>query len=1291
MGKEQNAKSGGIKAAGKRQRTLSSTLHVSCLALYALLILLILSSNVFPAEEEQSDPDSQQAKQQRTVSISTGPDGKIKWLLGKNLGTAHGDAVVEYDDVILKADHIWADLDAEVIEARGNVRLITGDQTVTAEFMLFDLKSKKGIMRDGMSFDDPWYHSGEKMSRLSADDSFIEKGDITSCSLDHPHFYFEASHIVIHLKKEIIAKHVIFKIGGIPLLYLPVYRRSLEEDEPSRYILKLGSNSFEGYYAKNILPARWRMIAGSLFFNFTARRGKSGGAEFDYDADKISLREIFIPVPEGASNKEVQEVRAQMNEIRQRARGELDKVWLRQIFIRFQIQEEDKIRARERAEEVLEKCREEDANFAQLARRWSDDKDTKNSGGYLGSFTVDEGVIKRKEGKELVPVKPAVQPILEAALKLEPEQISDLMETEDGYQIIKLDSKDEESFRARHIFIMSDPSDEAQEEAQKKADEILIKLDSGTTFEELAQTYSDDQSTKDEGGDMGWQTFQDLDMAFHSVVRNLDKGETSRPVITQSGVYIFRLVEKEETPSFADLARQYSQAPTAEMGGDIGYVSQWELEPKLRREAFRLEIGSISRLIKTNDGYRIVKIEKKRRLGGDFYSNYSDLYSYQREKNPIKLGQTWNINIHHNQTLWRGGEQQDRGTFSRQLRMDKALGMRAELSLAGTGYKEVYQSYTPEQELRSYCAFDYYWMSRTGSRGTARLIIDATKDLLGEDTGRLQKYPAIDVRLPNYRLYELQPFKKINSGLHFIADRVQGKAGFAEMARQVSDDDRTKEKGGDLGWFRSGESGISSKVERSIFSDPPELNPGDISKPISVMDGYHIVKLEDVEEEQGKRERAKARHIFIAIDPDIRTKDEASKLVDKIYRKLVEGNRPSLGFLTLDNTSFSFGTSVGNYYKDVYRDEKSIWLQTVDAKATLSKRAIIRLGLTREFNLDLSGDYREIWHSKTQPLGNTLRLEDREGLTIEELDARETNIFSNAWSARISLGTNLHRIFRSRYIPGIYALKHTINPSISFSYAPPGESEERRDENRPSLYPFGAAVWTYEQKRLTARMTNTIDVKTKGKREKLSLFRWTVSAGADFTEEKDSERRFDRMRNTFTLTPHKQVVFNTRLDHNWSNIGTDEPLLISFNSDIKYSDPDRKWTAYLSRQNVYYQYGQQWTQYFSGKIDLRWSRMWSLRFDLTYEYDEQVHDIYKMNVSMHRMLHCWESRIGFRRTGTRATSLRRDFYFQIDLLADPGKALGVGYDDVTKSWALRSLPGMGRLGGFLRPGSSMYY
>ena len=1301
---------------------------VSCV----FCLFLILSTNVFPAEEGQSegvpplpkppdemrpsdesslesegassspepqsldsDRDSQQAKLSRTVSISTGPDGKVTWFFGKNLGTAHGDAVVQYEDITLKADHVWADLDKEVIEAQGNVNLEMEDQTVTAEFMLFDLKNKKGIMEDGVSFDNPWYHSGKEMSRLNEEDSFIEKGAMTSCSLNHPHYCFEASQIVIHLKKELVAKNVILKIGGIPLLYLPIYRRSLEPDKRSRFIFKIGSNTFEGYFVKNILPVRWRMIDGSVFLNYTSRRGTNGGIEFDYDANKVKLLEIFLPVSEDASNEEWQAAREKIDEILQRARGELDRVWLKQIFMRFEIEEEDKAKARERAEEVLGKCKEEGADFAQLARRWSDDKDTKIRGGYLGSFVMDEkGTISRKEetrnAVSLPPVEPALLPVIEAAFGLEPDQVSDLVETEEGYHIVKLDAKEENEIRARHIFVAFEPSEKAQEAAQDEADDILTKLADGAEFEELAGLHSDDRETRGKGGDLGWQTFRDLDIGFRSVVRILGKGEISRPITTSRGVYILRLEDKEKTPEFADLAREYSQAPSAELGGDIGYKSKWELPLEVRREAFRLEIGNISKPIRTDDGYRIVKAEKKRRLLGDVYVRYGDLYSYQVEKNPIKLGQTWDVDIHHSQTLWRGGEQweYDTATMQERLRTQKELAIQAELSLAGKEFKQVYQSYTPERELRSYCALDYHWMTKTGSSGRTRLIVDGTRDLLGEDTGLLQKYPEVKFWSPSYRLYELQPFKKVNSGLKSVSDRVQGKTDFASLAREISGDDRTKEKGGDLGWFRERESGISTKVESIIF-DPNRLAPGDISEPIAVTDGYHIVKVEEVEEKAGERERVRARHIFIAIDPDIRTKDEASKLADEIYRKLVEGDRPSLGFLTLDNTSFSFDANVGNYYKDKYRDERNIWLQTADASATLSKRAIIRLGVTRELNLGLDGNFRQIWHSKTQPLRNTLGSVPVEEYTTLDLDRRDRNVFSSAWNARVSLSTDLHRIYRS--VPGVHAMKHTISPYVRFYYAPPGESEKRGEENRPKLYPFGAATWTYERKQLTAGMTNSIDIKTKHTRERLSLFRWDLAAGADYTEEEGSERRYDRMRNTFTLTPHKQLDLTTVLEHNPNNIGTDEPLLITFNSDLRYSDAERKWTGYLRRQYVYYQYAKEWKQFFTGRIDLRWSRNWSLRFELEYEYDKQVKDIYRMDISMHRILHCWESRIGFRRTGAKGGYIRKDFFFQIDMLADPGKALGVGYDDVTKSWALRSLPGMGRMGRFLRPGYSTYY
>lgn len=1286
-----------IRLKARNSRYSIMALEMLYLVLCVLSLIFISPINAFPAEEEQNTSDPDQTKQYRKVSITTGPDGKVSWFLGKNIGIAHGDAVVEYDDIILKADHIWANLDTELIEAEGNVNLEMDEQVITADHMIFDLRKKKGIMQDGVSYDDPWFHAGEEMSRLGEDDSLIENGSMTSCSLNHPHYVFEASSIVIHLKKELIAKHVVFKIGGIPLLYFPIYRRSLEPEKPSRFIFKIGSNSFEGYYVKNILPVRWRMIDGSVFLNFTSRRGKSAGTQLDYDADKIRLREIFLPIPEDASSKDRQEIRKKMDEILDRAEGKLDRIWLKHIFIKAEITEDDKAKTLERATEALEKCKEEGADFYSLARRWSDDDDTKNRGGSLGYFVKDEDGFQKKVGAVLESVDLKQLHLVEEAFKLESEGVSELLETEKGYHILKLGKKDSAEVQVRHIFIRFEPDVKSQDAANDKADDILTQLFSGASFEELAKLHSDDLDTKDKGGDLGWQTFEDLDISFHSAVRALKKGEiSSRTVGTPHGVYILKLEDKEDTPKFAELAKQYSQAENAETGGDSGYRGRWEFDPKVAREAFRLEVGSISKIINSEDGYRIVQIEKKRRLGGDVSIEYGDLYSYQREKNPIKLGQTWDVKVHHNQTLWRSGKQrmaESMVTGRRGLRMEKALTMRAQLTLAGKEFGQIYEGYHPERELRSYCAFDYIWMSKTGSSGHSNFILDGTRDLLGEDTGQKQKYPEIGFKSPNYQLGNIQPFKKLNSGLLGISDKVQGKADFESTAKQVSDDPKTRDKGGAMGWINSDVTGLNTRVRLKIFGrdrfDTNRLELGEISEPVDVSDGFHILKLEEVREDAGERQAARVRHIFIAIEPGSRTKEEARVRAKEIYRKLAEGSHPSLGFVTLNDTTFSFDVDAGNYYKDEYRDEKDIWLQTAYASADLRKRAIIKLGVSRELNLSMSGRYSQSWHSKTQPLRNSLDY----GVVLDpsiDPDSRDTNVFSNAWSADASLSTTLNRIYRASYIPGIFALRHTISPSVRFSYAPPGESEISIEEQTPKIYPFGRASWSYERKDLSIGMTNNIDIKAKRSSRGTTLLKWLLSGGADYTEPEDSDRRYNYLRNTFTLTPITQLSVGAVIEHNLNNMKNDDPLLRTFNIDVRYSDSRRRWTGYLSRRYVRDIWANE-RQYFTGKVDLRWSKNWNLSCEMEYEYDERVKDINRLRVSLHRRLHCWESRIGYSRYGTTGGYIRKDFFFQIDMLADPGKALGVGYDDITKSWTLRSLPGMGRVGGFLRPQSSLYY
>jgi parvulin-like peptidyl-prolyl isomerase len=67
--------------------------------------------------------------------------------------------------------------------------------------------------------------------------------------------------------------------------------------------------------------------------------------------------------------------------------------------------------------------------------------------------------------------------------------------------------------------------------------------------------------------------------------------------------------------SFEELSSQYSLAPNAKKGGEIGYVSRGELPKMFEDEIFALKPGSVSGIIRTDSSFHIFKVEDRRPPG----------------------------------------------------------------------------------------------------------------------------------------------------------------------------------------------------------------------------------------------------------------------------------------------------------------------------------------------------------------------------------------------------------------------------------------------------------------------------------------------------------------------------------------------------------------------------------------------------------------------------------------------------------------------------------------------------
>jgi LPS-assembly protein len=254
---------------------------------------------------------------------------QVEYVAGENKMIATGHVSVQKGGVTLYCDRLEFDRLNSIGIAEGNVVVIQEGGRLTGERMKYNFNTMQGEFLDATIVSKPFYGGGQKISKVGENHLKIDRGYLTTCDHDEPHFRLISPKIDIYPQDKAVARHVRVMVGPMPVMYYPKFVQDLRGKEPA-YLLIPGYDKKWGAF----LLTQWRhrfndYVKATVHADYRQRKDFASGLDIKYDTPEYGsgLVRTYYMNERTVSSRHFLQERLEPTIERERFKGEWRHKW----------------------------------------------------------------------------------------------------------------------------------------------------------------------------------------------------------------------------------------------------------------------------------------------------------------------------------------------------------------------------------------------------------------------------------------------------------------------------------------------------------------------------------------------------------------------------------------------------------------------------------------------------------------------------------------------------------------------------------------------------------------------------------------------------------------------------------------------------------------------------------------------------------------------------------------------------------------------------------------------------